>query len=687
MDGIMDNALAFDPLLAPWVIAVLVTFGLIGAALTGTARLRSFLPRAMAVLVIGMALMNPQSVTEERESLPDVALIIVDKTESANIGQRAETITEAANQLATNLAARDGMEIITVSISPSDQGTQIVPTLLEGIANLPRDRIASVFVVTDGQIHDLPEDSQKLMPGGVPFHALIAGDTSARDRRMSAINAPRFGLVDEMADFEIRVDDPGFEGQQALIQVRLNGREQATFNVTIGEKVTIPVTVERRGSNTVELIAQGVEGELTYVNNIFVQDMSGIRDRLRVLLITGEPHSGGRAWRNLLKSDPSVDLIQFSILRPQDKPFGANQDELSLIPFPMRQLFEDNVDEFDLIILDQYRRRNILSPYYFQNIARYVSNGGALLVAAGPPFAEPSSVYRSPLATVLPVRPKGTVSEGAFRPELTDKGERHPITSGFAGREAERWGRWYRAIDADVISGDVLMVTEDDAPLLVLDDVEKGRAAVLLSDQAWLWARGVDGGGPYNEMFRRLAHWLMGEPDLEAERLSATITDGRMDITRNTLSDGPQSARIIGPDGRAQIAELTRTAPGVYVGQIAAPEDGTYRVQSGDIQAIAAAGALNPAEFSDLIPTQAKLAPLVTATDGHSRFIGENGVTLPELRDVKPDAKASGDSWAGLVRHDRYDVTASTRKPFAPVLLFFALAVLMMAWAWRAEGR
>ncbi|WP_017931837.1 hypothetical protein [Robiginitomaculum antarcticum] len=683
----MDSALAFDPLLAPWVIAVLVALGLVAAALTGTAKLRSFIPRALAVLIIGAALMNPQSVTEEREALPDVALIIVDKTESANIGQRAEAITEAANQLSTNLAARDGMEIVTVSIDPSDQGTQIVPPLLEGLANLPRDRIAGVFVISDGQVHDLPDNSQKLMTDGVPFHALIAGDASARDRRMSAINAPRFGLVDETVDFEIRVDDPGFDGEQALIQVRLNGREQATFNVTIGEKVTIPVTVERRGSNTVELIAQGVEGELTYVNNIFVQDMSGIRDRLRVLLITGEPHSGGRAWRNLLKSDPSVDLIQFSILRPPGKPFGANQDELSLIQFPVRQLFEDNVEEFDLIILDQYRRRQILSPYYFQNIARYVAGGGALLVAAGPPFAEPSSVYRSPLAAVLPVQPKGTISEGAFRPELTDKGERHPITSGFAGREAENWGQWYRAIDADVLSGDVLMRTQTDAPLLVLDEIGKGRAAMLLSDQAWLWARGVDGGGPYNEMFRRLAHWLMGEPDLEAERLSATITNGRMDIIRNTLSDEPQNARIIGPDGTAQMTELTRTSPGVYVGDIAAPEDGTYRVQSGTIQAIAAAGALNPTEFSDLIPTQEKLAPLVTATGGHSRLIGEGDIALPELRDVKPGAKLSGDGWAGLVRHARYDVTASTRKPFAPVLFFFALAALMMAWAWRAEGR
>jgi len=683
----MDSSLAFDPLLAPWLIAGLVGLGLLVAMLTGGARLRSFIPRALAALVVGIALMNPQKVTEERESLPDVALVIVDKTESANIGKRNEAISNAASELTTTLAARDGLEIVTVSIDPSDKGTQITPTLLEGLANLPRDRIAGVFVVTDGQIHDVPDDPEKLMPEGVPFHALIAGDSTARDRRMSAINAPRFGLVDETVDFEIQVDDPGFEGEQALIQVRLNGKEQATFNVAIGEKVTIPVKVERRGSNTVELIAQGVDGELTYVNNIFVQDMSGIRDRLRVLLITGEPHSGGRAWRNLLKSDPSVDLVQFSILRPPGKSVGAKNSEMSLIQFPTRQLFEDNVDEFDMIIFDQYRRRNILSPYYFQNIARYVSNGGALLVAAGPPFSEPVSVYRSPLSAVLPVRPKGTLTEGAYRPLLSEKGQRHPITSEFSGQEAERWGQWYRAVDADVLSGDVLMSTEDDNPLLVLDEVGKGRVAMLLSDQAWLWARGVDGGGPYNEMFRRLAHWLMGEPDLEAERLSAKIVNGRMEITRNTLSDAEQNVRVTGPDGKTQALKLTRTTPGVYVGEIAAPAEGTYRVQSGDIQTIAAAGALNPTEFSELVPTQDKLAPLVTATNGHSRLIGEDAPNLPSLRDVKAGAKTSGADWAGVVRHERYDVTASKREPFAPILLFFALAALMLAWAWRAEGR
>ncbi|MEE9347495.1 MAG: hypothetical protein V3U82_04820, partial [Robiginitomaculum sp.] len=553
--------------------------------------------------------------------------------------------------------------------------------------NLPADRIAGVIAITDGQVHDLPEEPQRLLPDGAPFHAIIVGDVNARDRRLNAVRAPRFGLVDERVNFDITVDDPGHEGEIATIQVRLNGVEQDTFNVTIGSDISIPVLVEQRGNNTVEIIAQYMEGELTYLNNVYNGQLSGIRDRLRVLLITGEPHSGGRAWRNLLKSDPSVDMLQFSILRPPGKSVGAISNEMSLIAFPTRELFEEKLDEFDLIIFDQYERRNILSPYYFQNIARYVDGGGALLVATGPPYASPASLYRSPLSSVLPARPTGELIEEAFRPQLTDTGKRHPITSGFNDGTSERWGRWFRAIDAKAVSGHALMSAPGDKPLLVVDEIGQGRTAILMSDQAWLWAKGVDGGGPYNEIFRRLAHWLMGEPDLESEKLSAQIKDGILTVTRTTLSDDAQSVRVLTPDDKAGIMKLTRTAPGHYEGQAKVKQQGAYRVESGEKQVVAAAGALNPTEFSVLMPTGDMVEPLTTATTGYLGFAKSDAIALPSLRRIKPGAKASGQDWAGLTRHERYDVTASKREPLAPVLLFFLLAALALGWAWRQEGR
>ena len=681
----MSQSYAFDPLIAVWMIAALCGLALIGAIATGGAGLKSFLARTFAIIALGLGLLNPQQVTEEREPLPDVALIITDKSASMDIGERSDTAGKMATDLNAQLRAMGDLEVININIEAGDEGTPLAPSLIEGLSNLPADRIAGVFTITDGQVHDLPEQPERMVPDGAPFHALIVGSANARDRRLEAVQAPKFGLVDETVDFKVTVEDPGFEGQTALIQVRLNGAEQATFDVVIGDTVTIPVNVEKRGDNTVEIIAQYVEGELTYYNNVFNSQISGIRDRLRVLLITGEPHSGGRAWRNLLKSDPSVDMLQFTILRPPGKSVGANSRELSLIAFPTRELFEEKLDEFDLVIFDQYKRRNILSPYYIQNISKYVEDGGALLVAAGPPFASPQSLYRSPLSSVLPARPTGELIEEPYRAKLTDKGERHPITSGFNDGTSDRWGRWFRAIDANVVSGDVLMTGPQDKPLLVLDQVGDGRTALLLSDQAWLWAKGVDGGGPYNEMFRRVAHWLMGEPDLESEKLAASISNGVLTVTRTTLEDNDQSVRVVTPDDKAGIMKLTRTGPGKYEGQVKAELQGAYRVESGEIIAIAAAGALNPKEFSTLLPSTEILAPMSAATKGYISA-APSGV-LPELRRVKAGARLSGNNWAGVVSHGRYDVTASKREPLAPVLLFFLLAVLGLGLAWRLEGR
>ena len=98
--------------------------------------------------------------------------------------------------------------------------------------------------------------------------------------------------------------------------------------------------------------------------------INGVRDRLRVLLVSGEPHAGERTWRNLLKSDASVDLVHFTILRPPEKQDGVPVDELSLIAFPTRELFIEKIEDFDLIIFDRYRRRGILPSLYLENIAQ-----------------------------------------------------------------------------------------------------------------------------------------------------------------------------------------------------------------------------------------------------------------------------------------------------------------------------
>ncbi|MEP1229549.1 MAG: hypothetical protein ABJG88_02620 [Litorimonas sp.] len=697
MKDLFQN-IAFDPLISSPLLIGLTALLFLAALASGIGRLKSYFARLVAGLFLILALMNPQAVDEDRESLADTVLVLTDTSESMQIGQRAAIAKAIETELQSELSLSPDLDVITVKIPPSTNGTNIAKALSDGLATLPKSRLAGVITITDGRAHDITEETSKLLPEGVPFHALIIGNETARDRRISAIKSPKFGVVGEQAEFELQVDDPGFEGERARIEVKLNGTLKARFPITIGNPVSIPLEIERRGSNTVEMIVQGVEGELTLNNNLFVSEISGVRDRLRVLLITGEPHNGGRSWRNLLKSDPALDLVQFTILTvPGVKIRNARANELSLIPFPTRQLFEEKLDEFDLIIFDQYERRsfptrsgrrqpNIL-PQYYQNITRYVENGGGLLLATGPAFAGQGSLFRTPLVSILPSRPNGEVIEDIFRPTLNEKGARHPITSSFQGETSDNWGHWYRAIDNDPISGDVLMDGPNGSPLFIIDKVQNGRVAMLMSDQAWLWAKGHDDGGPYREMFRRTAHWLMGEPDLDAEVLRAVSEDGRLKIERRSLNDVTGPMTVTYPNGTQATATFDKGSDGIYRAELPLRGQGAYRLAHGNLTSITAIGALNPREYAQLLPSQDLLAPLAQATGGRVVPLGLDASKVPTIRRVDAGKKTTGRDWLGLVAHKNYVVNQSRRTPLAPGILFFMLFFIFLAWAWRKEGQ
>ncbi len=689
--------IAFDPLISLPIIGLLSAVAILMSLSALRSHISSCVLRLLATGFIILALLNPQIVDENKDPLNDEVLILTDRSESTQLGGRAERLQAIETALVQKLSQLDQLEITREAIPQSEDGTRLISKLVESLGSLPQSRLAGVIVITDGQIHDIPDNVDAVLPAGVPLHAFVLEDNTNRDRRIRAKLAPQYGLVGEQADYVIQVDDPGHEGEQTIIAIRLNGTLIARFPVVIGEEVTLPVTIERRGNNTVELTVTAVENELTLKNNVFVSEISGIRDRMRVLLVTGAPHRGGRAWRNLLKSDPSVDLVQFTILtNPGTKNPQAGPNELSLIAFPTRQLFEEKLDEFDLIIFDQFARRSspgrsgrsrpILPPYYIQNIADYVENGGALLIATGPAFAKEQSLYRSPLASILPARPTGDITTFAYRPELTDKGRRHPVTRSFDPTAQTQWGPWYRIIDSDVISGHVLMQGPGSEPLLILERIGDGRIGMLLSDQAWLWARGYQGGGPYSELFRRVSHWLLGEPDLDAEKLKAIAQGDDILIDRLSLSDNPQTVTVKKPDGTTETVTLERIADGHYQGRSKAAGQGAYRLKSGDVSTITAIGTLNPKEYADLAPTLAHISPLSETTNGLVAYVNSE-TDIPDIRRIKPTQTPSGAGWAGLVAHNDYVTRSSLRKPLAPGLLYFLFAIGCLGWAWRVDGK
>ena len=684
----MSQSLVFDPLL-PWpAIWGLAAFALALLSLAVWRGLAGWALRSLAAVVLLAALTNPALQEEQREALSDIVILVVDESASQALGDRPAQTAQAVADITAEVAALENTELRVVRLGdgPENTGTLAMTALAEALAEEPRARVAAAIVVTDGQVHDLG-----LAPAlPAPLQVLLTGRAADWDRRLIVTAAPAFAILGEEFTLKLRIDDAGAVpdgiGAEADLTISVDADAPMTFTVPVGQDLELPVRLPHGGMNVLQFSVAGAAGELTDRNNVAVVQINGVRDRLRVLLVSGEPHAGERVWRNLLKSDASVDLVHFTILRPPEKQDGIPVSELSLIAFPTRELFVEKINEFDLIIFDRYRMRGILPMSYIDNVVQYVKDGGTVLVAAGPEFGAVDSLWRSPLAEILPVEPTARVIEEGFRPALTDIGRRHPVTEGLeALAPKDGWGRWFRLVEVVARSGQVVMSGPGDRPLLVLDRVGEGRVAVLASDQAWLWGRGFEGGGPQLELLRRLAHWMLKEPELEEESLSATARGQVLTITRRSLAEAaPGPLTITGPDGGSVDLALPETAPGRYQADWQAPDMGLYRLEQGDLVRVIAVGPSAPKEFEETIASGEKLAPLVAPTlGGILRLEGGS----PDIRTVRAGRPAFGRGWIGVTPRGAYvtqDIQVAALLPGWAYLLFAAgLAIA----AWLIEGR
>ncbi|AXT27898.1 hypothetical protein D1823_15815 [Ruegeria sp. AD91A] len=679
----MTGTVIFDPLI-PWPF--LAAVGAIAAAGVGLALWRGlsgWALRGLAALVVIAALSGPVYQIEDRARLTDIVLMIEDESASQTLSDRARQTAQAAEELAVEIEARDNTELrrIRVGDGEGDEGTQVMAALNEALAEEPRARIAGILVVSDGLVHDA--DQAPELPA--PMHLLQTGRADDWDRRLIVRNAPAFAIIGESVTLTLRVEDSGAApagAATAPLEISVDGGEPQQLSIPIGRDVELPVTLPHGGRNVIQFSVPQAEGELTDRNNTALIQMNGVRDRLRVLLVSGEPHPGGRTWRNLLKSDSSVDLVHFTILRPPEKQDGVPVDELSLIAFPTRELFLEKINDFDLIIFDRYKRRGILPAIYLDNVTNYINDGGAVLIAAGPDFASADSIFRSPLAPILPAQPSARVFEERYVPMVSELGQRHPVTTNL-GDPAD-WGAWLRQIDVNHRSGEVLMTGIDERPLLVLDRVGKGRVAMLASDHAWLWSRGFEGGGPQLELLRRLAHWMMKEPELEEEALWAEANGQSMRIIRQTLGDDVGPVTVTRPNGETLEITLQEVSPGRFEALYYGPEIGLYRLQEGDHTAVIGLGPAAPKEFERTIATGDILEPVLANMRGGVIRL-EDG--LPSIRNVRAGRPAAGRGWVGLTPRDAYETRDVTQAGLLPPWLVLLLAGGFLLGGWLREGR
>ncbi len=476
--------------------------------------------------------------------------------------------------------------------------------------------------------------------------------------------------------------------------MRRDGQTIATVEAEVGQRIDVRTPIEHAGVNVVELEIAPVAGELSTDGDRAVVNIDGVRDKLRVLLVSGKPHPGERMWRNLLKSDANVDLVHFTILRPPEKGGdGVPINELSLIAFPVADLFGRRIKDFDLIIFDRYAQQSILPYAYLENIADYVRQGGALLMAEGPEYSTPDGLYYSPLGAIAPAEPTGEDLESPFRPQASDVGLRHPVTRGLVGSDAEEngatLGRWVRLVGARATDGQTVMVGPGDRPLLVLSRVDKGRVGLLLSDQIWLWARGYDGGGPYLDLLRRMAHWLMKEPELEEEALRASARGRTITVERQSVSGEARDTTLTGPDGAKIRLAFKPVAPGLSRAQATVDRFGLYRAEDGEHVALVEVGPGNPLEMRDVVSTPEKLAPLAEATGGSARRLSASeadDANVPRIVGLNPAPSYAGGDYIGIKRTGSTELIGARSTSLASG--FFGLALLLGAIvaAWLSES-
>ncbi|MBH5400263.1 hypothetical protein HZZ13_21055 [Bradyrhizobium sp. CNPSo 4010] len=687
----MNYGIAFTPLVPAIVLWLALAAIVVIALLLLLARARGAAVRVAALALFLLALANPSFTREDRDPLTSVAAIVVDKSPSQNFGNRNREAAQAQEALVDSLKKIKGLEVRVVEAGQADgetDGTKLFGALASALADVPVDRVAGAFLITDGRVHDIPANTAAL-GFQAPVHALVTGQKDERDRRIAITAAPRFGIVGQTQTISYRLDDQGVSGERAKVTVRRDGEVINERTLSSGQAASVDVDIKHAGPNIVEIEASPLERELTPVNNRAVVAIDGVRDKLRVLLVSGEPHSGERTWRNLLKSDASVDLVHFTILRPPEKQDGTPINELSLIAFPTRELFQQKINEFQLIIFDRYARQGVLPIPYFENMARYVRAGGAVLVSAGPDYASNSSIWRTPLDSVLPAEPVG-VTEKPFYAHLSDIGKRHPVTRGLEGSASEppRWSRFFRTVDTRNAVNPPVMTGVDGKPLLFLSRFGEGRVALLLSDHIWLWARGYEGGGPHLDLLRRMSHWLMKQPDLDEEALRLQVQGKNLIVVRQTMADSVQPVSVTSPSGVSQDLTLSPGDPGEWRASLPANELGLWQATDGTLKALINVGPTNPKEFSEVTSTVDTLKPLTQATGGDAvRVATSSSVELPRILPVRSVGMFHGDGWMGVRMRDASVVKGVGVLPIFSGLIGLLLLLGAFAATWAREGR
>lgn len=688
----LSVAIHFSPLLPLFWLGLAIGIAVMALAFSFWKNRSSILWRSVLVSAFILILLNPSLIEERRDPVSDVVFIVVDKSPSQNLGKRSARTQKALEYLQNEMKGNSNLDVRIVESSGDDvlaRETRLFEALDKAIADVSLGRRAGAVFLSDGQIHDIP-----LNPDKVPLYGTLnlwlSGDKNEKDRQLVVTQAPSYGIVGQTVQMKYRIDDVNISDPMAIVTLTHYGQKPEVIAVEPGQEQIVDLRIDHPGQNVFELSVQTVEGELTPLNNRAALIINGVRDRLKVLLVSGQPHAGGRTWRDLLTSDPGVDLVHFTILRDPEKLDMTPQHELALIAFPFQELFETKLYDFDLIIFDQYKLNRVLPDYYFANIVKYVREGGALLEASGPSYAGENSVYNTELAEILPAAPTGEIIRKSFKPAITQDGLSHPVTSYLEGSRSDPqhpgWANWLRQIGVNAQRGDILMTGVDDKPLLILDRVGEGRIAQLASDHIWLWSRGYKTGGPHAELLRRIVHWAMKEPELDDKALMAEVHGDQITLRSRNLKQIDHTVLMTKPDGTSEEITLEKSPDGFLQKHIKAELLGVYSFEDHEGQrAYVVSGDLNPPELSAVLTTAQPMKSVIEASGGGTLWMDDT--PQPSLRFYSEGRSLGRRNTITFRKNNAYEVRGVEENPVLPAPLLALTLLALVTFVWWREGK
>lgn len=670
------SAILFEPMLPWWVLLPLC--GVI--ILVGVLNWR--FARVMLGLALLMVLSGP--VTEQKTLRPekDVVVLVEDTSPSNDIAPRSDIRAEAAASLRQQLMAMENVEpVVLQTDGNAARGSDLFNQIRGRLGSIPQGRLSAVVAITDGALSGIPDASQANLFGNAPLHVISTSAPDLFDRQLLIHRAPSFGLLGKELAATIEVKDT--RNPTATVTMQVGNRAPEEFTVPTNEKTDLTFTLDRGGSTALRLRTPVMEGELTGRNNQAVKLMTGVRENLNVLLVSGLPHNGTQVIRSLLKSDPAINLVHFTILRTMGKIDPTPDDELALIPFPVQDLFSTDLPKFDLVVFDRYIHRGFIRQEHFRNIIQHVRGGRAMLVLAGPDYNQPFELPATPLQDIMPVKPVGDEQRSLYTPTLSEMGTRHPITEPFSENQGA-WGPFASVLPTQKTRGRTLMQSPNGQPLLVTSTEGDGRVAVWLSNNWWYWSRGIEGGGPQTQLLRRLTHWLMRQPELEERRIDMTIDDDTLRLAYRDVDKVDEMAVTITPPGGEPL-EKTLTAADNLTTTVPARENGLYSAETadGDVIAYAVKGQVRDLEWR-VAANQPPLETLANATGGY--YVPADDATRTTLRRVGDASRLYGPGWLGLPERNTASLEGTSQKPLIPMPLGLLLILLAIIGTWWLEA-